>query len=90
MRLIGSILGVLAIGAAAWDLAFFGRLRVLGEWWHWLHSASLQQLQAGVQRNLSPALWDWALQPLLLAQTALLLAALAVALWTAAMARRWR
>jgi len=90
MRAIGSIMGVLAVAAAAWDLAVFGRLRVLGEWWHGLHSASLQQLQAGVQRNLSPALWDWALQPLLLAQTALLPAVVAAVLWTAATARRWR
>lgn len=90
MRIIATILAALAVGAGVWDLAMHGRLRVLGEWWHGLHSASLQQLQAGVQRNLSPALWDWALQPLLLAQTALLLGALAAALWAVAVFRRWR
>jgi hypothetical protein len=72
LRLIGLVL----IGFAAWsfgldcwhaltsDAGF--RFAAAGEFWFHLHAASLNGLQAGVQRYVHPGLWDDFLQPLLL------------------------
>jgi hypothetical protein len=59
------VLGVLllALGAAAGVLYGFGT--PLGAVLYRLYPPFLNTLQAGVQRNLSPELWDSALLPLL-------------------------
>ena len=43
----------------------------LGEIWARIDTASLQLLQAGVQRHVAPWLWDYILQPILEAPAAL-------------------
>ena len=96
-RLIGWVLllaGLLVLGrdllvlGTGYDL--FSRLDiarhnapiVLGELWYAIQPASLQLLQPAIQRHIHPALWDWIVQPLLLAWAWAILAALGFALLT--------
>ncbi len=63
MRAFGIALLVLAAGLAGW----FGPLAPLGAAIFALHPPFLNTLQAGVQRNLAPWLWNDAMQPVLTA-----------------------
>jgi hypothetical protein len=81
LRFVGLVfllLGLIVLGS---DIANAGdaglRLTALGEWWFWLHPSSLQLLQPAIQRHLSPALWDFAVQPVLESPLAPLFFALA-------------
>lgn len=65
--IVGRILGWLLIGAAlavlvaeivAWIEVGAYRPIAAGELWFDLHAASLNGVQAGIQRYLFPALWD--------------------------------
>ena len=67
-RWLGRLLLVGAIGALGWDLldAVNGgpfSLSALGHHWFRLDPSSLNGLQAFVQRQLVPEIWDHALQP---------------------------
>ena len=61
MRIVGAALALLAAGLAAW----FGPGTPLGAVIFSLYPAFLNTLQAGVQRRISPELWDLVLLPLL-------------------------
>ncbi len=61
MRLIGIALLLLAAGLAAWA----GPDTPLGAVIFQIHPPFLNTLQAGVQRRLSPALWNDVMQPVL-------------------------
>ena len=70
MRIVGQIfalLGVLVLGLAAW-LWFTGQdlAQPMGRMWFALDSASLNLLQAVVQRYIHPGLWDSVFVPYLL------------------------
>ncbi len=58
----------LVVGEEAYVWAVSGSFHVhaLGELWYSLNRESLNLFQAGVQRHLSPWLWDHAIQPVLL------------------------
>ncbi len=82
MRLVGRVLGYLfilgAIGALALDLVALyetGALRLapLGEVWYRLDRASLNMLQAGIERNVAPFLWHDVIAPVLQWPAALVL-----------------
>jgi hypothetical protein len=69
-RLLGWVLIFLALAVAGRDaMAMIDRgqfgLIKLGEFWFQVSPASLNGLQAGVERYLTPLLWDWILAPLL-------------------------
>jgi hypothetical protein len=72
LRLIGLVLVGLAVwsfGLDCWNATTTSdgfRLAAAGEFWFHLHAASLNGLQAAVQRYVHPALWDDVLQPVLL------------------------
>lgn len=70
MRLLARILGLLLIAVAFGlflrDLAMDGPAGTVGDVWYSLHPPSLNLLQAGIQRHVSPALWDNAVLPVLL------------------------
>jgi len=62
-RVIGSILLLAAIAAAGYEAftafeAGSWRSIALGEIWFKLHAASLNGAQAGIQRYISPFLWE--------------------------------
>lgn len=61
LKFIGAVLTMVAAGLAFW----FGSGTPLGEVIFRLHPPFLNTLQAGVQRRLSPALWDQAFLPVL-------------------------
>ncbi|MBM3524002.1 MAG: hypothetical protein FJX57_13690 [Alphaproteobacteria bacterium] len=73
--IVGRVIGWLCVLIAAAGLAYeaAGWLRAgaieigsTGELWYALHPASLNALQAGVQRNVLPWLWDPVILSLLL------------------------
>ena len=69
-RILGWFLILVAVALLGRDLiAGFERgslkLAPLGEVWFKLHAASLNMLQAGIERNVSPELWDYAVAPVL-------------------------
>ncbi len=41
------------------------RLTALGEWWFWASPETIQLAQPGVERHISPALWEHGIQPVL-------------------------
>ena len=69
-RLLGWVLIFLALAVAGRDAVAmidrgqFGLIKV-GEFWFKVGPASLNGLQAGVERYLTPVLWDWVLAPML-------------------------
>ncbi len=74
MRVFGRFLGwfllALAFIALGRDLVAIAagetfRLAPLGEVWFKLHSASLNMLQAGVERRIAPEVWDSVIAPAL-------------------------
>ncbi len=69
-RLLGYLLILAAVVTLVWDaviLLISGQwsFLTLGELWYRLDPGSLNTLQAGIQRNLHPWLWDFGLQPLI-------------------------
>jgi hypothetical protein len=71
MRALGFVLLLLAIAALAWELAAWlrhGYWQILsaGELWFQLDNASLNLVQAVVQRYLLPEIWDPGIQTILL------------------------
>lgn len=67
----------LLTGTAWSDLRF----TALGEVWFRVSPNSLQLLQPAIERNLSPAIWEHGIQPLLEGSLALELAVLALLFW---------
>ena len=69
LRFFGLVFLLLGFAVLASDIAHAGdaglRLTALGEWWFWLAPNSLQLLQPAIERHVSPALWEHAIQPLL-------------------------
>lgn len=77
-RILGTSLALAALAAFGWDLHLSFQAGVFtmspaGKLWFELHAPSLNALQAGVQRQLWPWLWDGVLFPLLTAPAWLLL-----------------
>ena len=70
MRLLARLLGLLflagAIGLLLRDLFTPGPMGSLGEVWYSLSPATLNLLQAGIQRHVAPELWDMVVLPTLL------------------------
>ena len=89
LRWIAILLAVAGLGLGLFDLATwaFGNgeatrpgpmpFTAVGALWVWLHRDSLLLLQPAVERHLSPALWDHAIQPVLESPAALVLLVLA-------------
>jgi hypothetical protein len=70
-RIIGRILVLIAVGIAGHEILTYVdgedyRFIALGELWYKIAPASLNMLQAGIQRNLSPWLWEAVVTPVLL------------------------
>jgi len=70
-RLLGRLLVLCALVVLGRDLIAWymeGRFApiAIGQLWFDLHPSSLELLQPAVQRHLTPALWDWVVQPILL------------------------
>ena len=62
-RVIGWILIIAALAAFAYDASGLARgegftMHAAGELWYRLHPDTLNMLQAGIQRNVWPYLWD--------------------------------
>ena len=77
-RIIGWLLVVLAIAAAghegfSWLQTGAYRPFALGEMWATIDRGSLNLLQAGIQRNVSPWLWEAVILRILLAPAWLVL-----------------
>jgi len=71
LRTAGVLFVILASAMMCWELYVLAdtgnfTLTSWGELWFGLHAPSLNLYQAGVERYLSPALWDQVLAPLLL------------------------
>ena len=69
-RILGWIFIFLSVVVAGWDaMSMIDRgqfdLIKLGEFWFKFSPGTLNGLQAGVERYISPLLWDWVLAPLL-------------------------
>ncbi len=60
----------------------------LGQIWFDIDPASLNMLQAGIQRRLSPSLWEDVIQPVLTWPAAPMVGALGLALWLGSRRRR--
>jgi hypothetical protein len=87
VRALGLVMLALAAGIAAW----FGPGTALGAAIFAIHAPFLNTLQAGVQRNLSPGLWNEVIQPILEAPGWLIPLALGgLLLMISAIARRRR
>ncbi|WP_439578878.1 hypothetical protein [Elioraea sp.] len=74
LRLILRLLGAVLILAALWPLVRETAMGVseaghsfipLGQLWFEINPASLNMLQAGIQRRISPGLWEGVIQPVL-------------------------
>jgi len=70
-RLIGWIAILAAVFVAIWDGVTWQQTGTYpfspgGQVWYQIHPDSLNLLQAGVQRHMSPEIWDLAFQPVLL------------------------
>ena len=92
-RIIGWILLALSLAILAWD--FFGRgegeafsAAPLGKRWFQIDAGSLNALQAGVERYVSPELWDSFLFPML--EWPAFLFPLVPGLLLILLCRRWR
>jgi hypothetical protein len=80
----GAVLVGLALGMGAW----FGFATPLGAVVFAFDPTLLAMLQSGIQRNLSPALWNDVLQPVLVAPNGTLPGGLGVLLLLLALGRR--
>ena len=92
-RILGWILVALSLAALVWD--FFGRAEgeafraaPLGQRWFQIDAGSLNALQAGVERYVSPELWDSVFFPLL--EWPAFLFPLVPGLLLVLLCRRWR
>lgn len=74
MRLILRLLGAVLVLAALWPLLREMTMLLhgaghhfipLGQLWFEINPASLNMLQAGIQRRIAPWLWEDAIQPVL-------------------------
>lgn len=74
MRLILRLLGAVLVLAALWPLVREMAMLLdgaghsfipLGQLWFEINPASLNMLQAGIQRRIAPWLWEDAIQPVL-------------------------
>ena len=70
LRLLGAVLVLGALAALVYDLGGFAppsdqQFSPLGQLWFQLHPASLNMLQAGIERNLDPDLWHETVFPIL-------------------------
>ncbi|MGG5808479.1 hypothetical protein [Falsiroseomonas sp. CW058] len=86
MRVAGLLLVALAVGLGLW----FGFGTPLGGVVFQLHPPLLNTVQAGIQRNLSPALWNDVIQPLLVLPNGVVPAVLGVLLLLPGLLRRRR
>lgn len=62
-RIVGWSLVIAALAALAYDAVGWARgagfvLHAAGELWYAVHPETLNMLQAGIQRNVWPFLWD--------------------------------
>ena len=85
VRIIGWALVVIAIGAVghegfSWLQSGSYRTFAFGEMWAAIDRASLNLIQAGIQRHVSPLLWEQVVLRILLAPAWLVLAAPGAAL----------
>jgi hypothetical protein len=93
LRVIGGLLLLLAAAALGWDVYRYAvggpfRLSAGGELWYALHPGSLNLVQAGIQRNLWPELWDPGLVTVLLWPAAAVLGVLGLVLFLLGARRR--
>lgn len=70
-RVFGWLCILIAVAALSYDAVGWVRAGTIeigstGELWYMLHPASLNALQAGIQRNISPWLWDSVILAILL------------------------
>ena len=75
-RFLAWLFIALGLGVFGYDLWVFldsgaVRLTALGQLWYWLHPASLNLVQAVVERYIHPFLWDPIIINVLLAPAAL-------------------
>ncbi len=61
-----------------------------GELWYRLHPGSLNLLQAGIQRNVAPEIWDPGIVAVLLAPASVILSVLGILLMVVSRRRRRR
>ena len=92
-RFVGWFLVAIAVIALGRDLVAIVagesfRLAPLGEVWFKLHSASLNMLQAGIERRIAPEAWDSVVAPALQWPTVLFFAVPGVVLLL--LCRDWR
>lgn len=71
LRVLGLLLLAVAFGLFLRDLAMEGPAGTVGDVWYSIDPPSLNLLQAGIQRHLSPDLWDRVVVPALLWPAAL-------------------
>lgn len=94
LRAIGVFFLLLCALVLASDWAGAGaegfRLSALGEWWFWASPSTIQLAQPAIERHVSPALWAYGVQPLLLWPLAVELFVLGVIFLLLALARRRR
>jgi hypothetical protein len=89
IRFLLRFLGLLVLAAAFITFIIDGtksiaanaiRTTPLGQYWHEIHSTSLQLLQAGIERRVASWLWQLVLQPILEQPAWLVLAVLSAIL----------
>ena len=94
-RAVGILLILIATGILGHELMSYAEtgayhLFALGEVWYLVHRASLNMLQAGIQRNIAPWLWDDVVATVLFAPAWVFFAALGLAAWLGFRRRRRR
>ncbi len=74
IRFLLRFLGLVALAAAFITLVIDGtksiaanaiKITPLGQYWNDVHTGSLQLFQAGIERHVSPSLWQVVIQPVL-------------------------
>jgi hypothetical protein len=93
VRLLGLLLAAAAMTIGGIDLGRgWGQGRftftALGKLWYDLHPASLNMAQAGIQRHLTPAIWDPGIVTILTLPAALVLGGLGILLLVVPRSRR--
>ncbi|MFQ3622314.1 MAG: hypothetical protein SNJ73_02090 [Acetobacteraceae bacterium] len=93
VRLAASLLlllaaALLARDAAPWVAGHGWSPTPVGQVWFDVDAASLNMLQAGIQRRVSPALWEDVIQPVLTWPAAAVSGALGLGLWLGSRRRR--
>jgi hypothetical protein len=95
LRILGLLLIAAALGLAGWEaVGYFSdgtwRLIPVGQVWAWIHRPSLLALQPGVERYISPALWDDVIFPIIRAPAWAALGALGAIMLALSLLTGWR